>query len=108
MISQRLYFTICYSHNRYIELLKVEKSSDSTPRSSDKDLQDHGSKKSILEMERTIFTLKGIIEKLHVENKRLKLGSKKNHIVHQAGERFNFFNFSFNVAYAFNFVANTR
>ncbi|CAD1480387.1 unnamed protein product, partial [Heterotrigona itama] len=50
---------------KYIELLKVEKSSDSTPRSSDKDLQDHGSKKSILEMERTIFTLKGIIEKLH-------------------------------------------
>lgn len=64
---------------KYIELLKVEKSSDSTPRSSDKDLRDHGTKKSVLEMEKTIFTLKRIIEKLQVENRRLKLGSKKNH-----------------------------
>ena len=60
-------------------MLKVEKSSDSTPRSSDKDLRDHGTKKSVLEMEKTIFTLKRIIEKLQVENRRLKLGSKKNH-----------------------------
>ncbi|KOC58823.1 Centrosomal protein of 290 kDa [Habropoda laboriosa] len=69
---------------KYIELLKIEKSSDSTPRSSDKDLQDNGSKKSVLEMEKTIFTLKRIIERLQVENKRLKLGTKKNNFIHQA------------------------
>lgn len=57
----------------------MEKSSDSSPRSSDKDLRDRGSKKSTLEMEKTIFTLKRIIEKLQVENRRLKLGSKRNH-----------------------------
>ncbi|OAD55251.1 hypothetical protein WN48_05217 [Eufriesea mexicana] len=68
---------------KYIELLKVEKSSDSSPRSAEKDLHDHGSKKSILEMEKTIFTLKRIVEKLQVENRRLKLASKKNPI-HQA------------------------
>ncbi|CAK9795503.1 Centrosomal protein of 290 kDa [Anthophora quadrimaculata] len=70
---------------KYIELLKVEKSSNSSPRSSDKDLQDNGFKKSTLEMEKTIFTLKRIIERLQVENKRLKLATKKNHFTHQAG-----------------------
>ncbi|XP_054003238.1 centrosomal protein of 290 kDa isoform X1 [Hylaeus anthracinus] len=68
---------------KYIELLKVEKSSDSTSRLSDRDSHDHGSKKSILEMEKTIFTLKRIIEKLQAENKRLRMGSKKNDIMHQ-------------------------
>lgn len=74
---------------RYIELLKVEKSSDSSPRSAEKELHDHGSKKSILEMEKTIFTLKRIIEKLQVENRRMKLASKKSP-VHQVGSRLTF------------------
>ncbi|XP_076389728.1 centrosomal protein 290kDa [Megachile rotundata] len=68
---------------KYIELLKVEKSSDSTPRSLDRDVQDHGSRKSVAEMEKTIFTLKRIIEKLQAENKRLKLSSKKNNFTHR-------------------------
>ncbi|CAL7934044.1 unnamed protein product [Xylocopa violacea] len=63
---------------KYIKLLKVEKSSNSSDRSSDRDLQEYGEKKTASEMERTIFTLKRIIEKLQVENKRLKLGTKKN------------------------------
>ncbi|KAG7212966.1 hypothetical protein KM043_002306 [Ampulex compressa] len=66
---------------KYIELLKVEKSSESSPRSSDKESQDHGNKKSHLEMEKTIFTLKRIIEKLQVENKRLKVNAKRNHFL---------------------------
>ncbi|XP_034174302.2 centrosomal protein 290kDa [Osmia lignaria lignaria] len=68
---------------KYIELLKVEKSSDSTPRSLDKDVQDQGSKKSVIEMEKTIFTLKRIIERLQAENKQLRLASKKSHFPHQ-------------------------
>ncbi|XP_043248630.1 centrosomal protein of 290 kDa [Colletes gigas] len=68
---------------KYIELLKVEKSSDSSPRLLDKDIQDHGTKKSTLEMEKTIFTLKRIIEKLQVENKRLRTGSKASYLMHQ-------------------------
>jgi len=32
-------------------------------------------------MEKTIFTLKRIIEKLQAENKRLKFNSKKNHFL---------------------------
>ncbi|XP_014478395.1 PREDICTED: centrosomal protein of 290 kDa isoform X2 [Dinoponera quadriceps] len=66
---------------KYIKLLKVEKSSDSTPRSSDKDLPEPRAKKSTFEMEKTIFTLKRIVEKLQAENKRLKFSSKKNHIL---------------------------
>lgn len=65
---------------RYIQVLKEEKSSDSTPRSLDKELNEpRGSKKSIAEMEKTIFTLKRIIEKLQVENKRMKINCK-NHV----------------------------
>lgn len=70
--------------HRYIGLLKIEKSSESSPRSSDKELPDHGAKKPLLEMEKTIFTLKRIIEKLQVENRRLKLGMKKN-LPHHTG-----------------------
>ncbi|XP_035723608.1 centrosomal protein of 290 kDa-like isoform X1 [Vespa mandarinia] len=66
---------------RYIELLKVEKSSDSTPRSSNKEHQELNSKKSVLELEKTIFTLKRIIEKLQAENKRLKFNSRRNYFV---------------------------
>lgn len=61
--------------------MKAEKSSDSTPRSSDKDLPEPGTKKSTFEMEKTIFTLKRIIEKLQAENKRLKFSTKKNHFL---------------------------
>ncbi|XP_015431660.1 PREDICTED: centrosomal protein of 290 kDa [Dufourea novaeangliae] len=68
---------------KYIDLLKAEKSSDSTPRLSDRESQEHGSKQSSIEMEKTIFTLKRIVEKLQAENKRLRIGSKKNHFVHQ-------------------------
>nr|XP_050862423.1 centrosomal protein of 290 kDa isoform X1 [Vespula vulgaris] len=64
---------------RYIELLKVEKSSDSTPRSSSKEHQEFNSKKPVLELEKTIFTLKRIVEKLQAENKRLKFNSKRNY-----------------------------
>ncbi|XP_072743789.1 centrosomal protein of 290 kDa isoform X2 [Anoplolepis gracilipes] len=71
---------------KYIKLLKAEKSSDSTPRSSDKELPESGNKKSIFEMEKTIFTLKRIIEKLQAENKRLKLNSKKNHFLINQGK----------------------
>ncbi|XP_076766849.1 centrosomal protein 290kDa [Xylocopa sonorina] len=63
---------------KYIKLLKVEKSSSSSDRSSDRDLQEYGERKTAMEMEKTIFTLKRIIEKLQAENKRLKLGTKKN------------------------------
>ncbi|XP_011868015.1 PREDICTED: centrosomal protein of 290 kDa isoform X2 [Vollenhovia emeryi] len=66
---------------KYIKLLKVEKSSDSTPRSSEKELPESSNKKSTFEMEKTIFTLKRIIEKLQAENKRLKFNSKKNHFL---------------------------
>ncbi|XP_012225384.2 centrosomal protein of 290 kDa [Linepithema humile] len=66
---------------KYIKLLKAEKSSDSTPRSSDKELPESSTKKSTFEMEKTIFTLKRIIEKLQAENKRLKLNSKKNNFI---------------------------
>ncbi|KAG5322462.1 CE290 protein, partial [Pseudoatta argentina] len=65
---------------KYIQLLKAEKSSDSTPRSSEKELPE-SNKKSIFEMEKTIFTLKRIIEKLQAENKRLKFNSKKTHLL---------------------------
>ncbi|XP_033329753.2 centrosomal protein 290kDa isoform X1 [Megalopta genalis] len=68
---------------KYIKLLKVEKSSDSSPRLSDKELQEYSAKKSNIEMEKTIFTLKRIIEKLQMENKRLRMGSKKNHVIPQ-------------------------
>ncbi|XP_076288209.1 centrosomal protein 290kDa [Lasioglossum baleicum] len=68
---------------KYIQLLKVEKSSDSTSRLSDKESPEYSEKKSNIEMEKTIFTLKRIIEKLQMENKRLRMGSKKNHVVHQ-------------------------
>ncbi|XP_029158200.1 centrosomal protein of 290 kDa-like [Nylanderia fulva] len=71
---------------KYIKLLKAEKSSDSTPRSSDKELPETNNKKSIFEMEKTIFTLKRIIEKLQAENKRLKLNSKKNHFLTNQGK----------------------
>lgn len=81
--------TAYYRSYRYIKLLKAEKSSDSTPRSSDKDLPGSGTKKSIFEMEKTIFTLKRIIEKLQAENKRLKFSSKKNHfLVNQVSQLF--------------------
>ncbi|XP_029679653.1 centrosomal protein of 290 kDa-like isoform X1 [Formica exsecta] len=66
---------------KYITLLKAEKSSDSTPRSSDKELPESNNKTSTFEMEKTIFTLKRIIEKLQAENKRLKFNSKKNHFL---------------------------
>ncbi|KAL2711712.1 centrosomal protein of 290 kDa-like isoform X1 [Vespula squamosa] len=66
---------------RYIELLKVEKSSDSTPRSSNREHQPLNSKKPVLELEKTIFTLKRIVEKLQAENKRLKFNSKRNYFV---------------------------
>lgn len=72
---------------RYIELLKVEKSSESTPRSLEKEQREQNSKKSVLEMEKTIFTLKRIIEKLQAENKSLKFNSKKNHYVPIQGKR---------------------
>jgi len=62
-------------------LLKAEKSSDSTPRSLEKELSESNNKKSIFEMEKTIFTLKRIIEKLQTENKRLKFNSKKTHLL---------------------------
>ena len=62
-------------------MLKAEKSSDSTPRSSEKELPESNNKKSIFEMEKTIFTLKRIIEKLQAENKRLKFNSKKTHLL---------------------------
>ncbi|XP_015607794.1 centrosomal protein of 290 kDa isoform X2 [Cephus cinctus] len=65
---------------KYVELLKVEKSSDSTPRSSDKDSQEQGSKKSFGELEKTIFILKRVVEKLQVENKRLRISSKANRL----------------------------
>ncbi|XP_032687965.1 centrosomal protein of 290 kDa-like isoform X2 [Odontomachus brunneus] len=73
---------------KYIKLLKAEKSSDSTSRSSDKDLPERepGIKKSIFEMEKTIFTLKRIIEKLQAENKRLKFSSKKTHFLVNQGK----------------------
>ncbi|XP_019698378.1 centrosomal protein of 290 kDa isoform X2 [Harpegnathos saltator] len=71
---------------KYIKLLKAEKSSDSSPRSSNKDLPESGSKKSIFEMEKTIFTLKRIIEKLQAENKRLKFSTKKNHFLVNQGK----------------------
>ncbi|KAF7992720.1 hypothetical protein HCN44_005064 [Aphidius gifuensis] len=63
---------------KYIELLKIEKSSDSSSRSSDKEQDNHGSKKTVLELEKTIFILKRIVEKLQAENKRLRLNSKNN------------------------------
>ncbi|XP_070169848.1 centrosomal protein of 290 kDa isoform X2 [Polyergus mexicanus] len=65
---------------KYITLLKAEKSSDSTPR-SDKELPESSNKTSTFEMEKTIFTLKRIIERLQAENKRLKFNSKKNHFL---------------------------
>ncbi|XP_011701872.1 PREDICTED: centrosomal protein of 290 kDa isoform X2 [Wasmannia auropunctata] len=71
---------------KYIKLLKAEKSSDSTPRSSEKELPESSNKKPIFEMEKTIFTLKRIIEKLQAENKRLKLNSKKNHFIANQGK----------------------
>ncbi|KAG5345889.1 CE290 protein, partial [Acromyrmex heyeri] len=70
---------------KYIQLLKAEKSSDSTPRSSEKELPE-SNKKSIFEMEKTIFTLKRIIEKLQAENKRLKFNSKKTHLLVNKGK----------------------
>lgn len=63
---------------KYVELLKVEKSSDSSSRSSEKE-PDHGSKKSVLELEKTIFILKRIVEKLQAENKRMRLNLKSSH-----------------------------
>ncbi|KAK2580640.1 hypothetical protein KPH14_007746 [Odynerus spinipes] len=66
---------------RYIELLKVEKSFDSTSKSSEKEHQEQNSKKSISGMEKTIFTLKRILEKLQAENKSLKLNLKRNHFI---------------------------
>ncbi|XP_077268211.1 centrosomal protein 290kDa isoform X2 [Temnothorax americanus] len=71
---------------KYIKLLKAEKSSDSTPRSSEKELPEPSNKKSTFEMEKTIFTLKRIIEKLQAENKRLKFNSKKSHFLVNQGK----------------------
>ncbi|XP_026827696.1 centrosomal protein of 290 kDa isoform X2 [Ooceraea biroi] len=68
---------------KYIKLLKAETSSNSTPRTSDKELN---MKKSTFEMEKTIFTLKRIIEKLQAENKRLKFNSKRNHFIINQGK----------------------
>lgn len=62
---------------RYIELLKVEKSSESSPRSLDKESQDQG-KKTVAELEKTVFTLKRVTEKLQAENKRLRISLKKS------------------------------
>ncbi|XP_020710825.2 centrosomal protein of 290 kDa isoform X2 [Athalia rosae] len=63
---------------KYIELLKSEKTSESSPRSSEcKEFQDP-EKKSVAELEKTVFTLKRVIEKLQAENKRFKMGAKKN------------------------------
>ncbi|XP_011300810.1 centrosomal protein of 290 kDa isoform X2 [Fopius arisanus] len=62
---------------KYVELLKIEKSADSD-RSSEKE-QEHLSKKSALELEKTIYVLKRIVEKLQAENKRLRLNSKNHH-----------------------------
>ncbi|KYM95179.1 PREDICTED: centrosomal protein of 290 kDa [Cyphomyrmex costatus] len=72
---------------KYITLLKAEKSSDSSPRSSEKELPESNNKKSTFEMEKTIFTLKRIIEKLQAENKRLKLNSKKTHLLVNKGKK---------------------
>lgn len=68
-------------HCRYIKLLKAETSSDSISRPSNKEPAELSVKKSAFEMEKTIFTLKRIIEKLQAENKRLKFSSKKNHLL---------------------------
>jgi len=72
---------LLFYYYRYIKLLKAETSSDSIPRISDKELPELNIKKSIFKMEKTIFTLKRIIEKLQAENKRLKFSSKKNHLL---------------------------
>ncbi|XP_028048311.1 centrosomal protein of 290 kDa isoform X2 [Monomorium pharaonis] len=71
---------------KYIKLLKAEKSSNSTPRSSEKEMLESSIKKSTFEMEKTIFTLKRIIEKLQAENKRLKFHSKKSHFLVNQGK----------------------
>ncbi|KAK2587709.1 hypothetical protein KPH14_003822 [Odynerus spinipes] len=72
---------------KYIELLKVEKSSNSTLRSSEKQHDEQNSKKSLSEMEKTIFKLKRIIEKLQAENKSLKLYSKRNNFISSQGRK---------------------
>jgi len=72
---------LLFYYCRYIKLLKAETSSDSTPRISDKELPELNIKKSTFKMEKTIFTLKRIIEKLQAENKRLKFSFKKNHFL---------------------------
>ena len=63
-----------YRVNRYVELLKVEKSSESaSSRSSDKDFaSDKPNKRYIVELEKTVFILKRVVEKLQSENKRLE------------------------------------
>lgn len=68
-----------YFIKRYVELLKSEKSLVASPRLTDKDREilDRGSKRTITELERTIFSLKKIVEKLQAENKRLKLSKTK-------------------------------
>ncbi|XP_046435026.1 centrosomal protein of 290 kDa [Neodiprion fabricii] len=62
---------------KYVELLKVEKSTESSPRLFAKESHEHGNK-STVELEKTVFTLKRVIEKLQAENKRLKVIAKKN------------------------------
>ncbi|XP_012276740.1 centrosomal protein of 290 kDa [Orussus abietinus] len=64
---------------KYVELLKVEKSSDSSPRSLDRESHEQGSKKSLLELEKTVFILKRVVERLQAENKRLRVNSKHCH-----------------------------
>lgn len=43
----------------------------------DQEILSRGSKRTITELERTIFSLKKIVEKLQAENKRLKLSKTK-------------------------------
>ncbi|CAG5073805.1 Similar to cep290: Centrosomal protein cep290 (Drosophila melanogaster) [Cotesia congregata] len=70
---------------KYVQLLKIEKSPDSSACSSEKD-HEQSSKKSALELERTIFVLKRIVEKLQAENKRLRVNSKNsNRVVNNRG-----------------------
>ncbi|XP_066583263.1 centrosomal protein of 290 kDa-like isoform X2 [Prorops nasuta] len=59
---------------KYIDLLKIEKSSAST--SYEKTLLNRGSRRSLPELEKTIFTLTKIVEKLQADNKRLIFDSK--------------------------------
>lgn len=64
------------TNSSYIEVLKTENTTKHKVDNSGDHVQQNVEAKKISELERTVFILKRLVEKLQAENKRLNSGSR--------------------------------